>query len=584
MNWRGKATMIDYSVIKKTMQSFSFGSLKSFLGEDLVDSLIEWTQEGESVYTKAKLTQLILTVKGLRLLKEKDFRKQLLLHYKPDKKLYDFVQYLPLKANETDLNKIIELIVDVPWRVNAVSNLFLNLFNLDSSILVEEKEEEQVEESLTSDGVFYELLDYQYVIRQKALNVLDSDIIMPRLLVHMPTGTGKTKTATHIICNHFNNKLQKNGLVVWIAHTTELLYQAYLTFVDVWKHLGNGSIKTYKLWGNNEIEITDKPLTGFMVCGIQKLIAIKNSRPDLFEKIVQDASLIVYDEAHKAAATETRNTIESMMIMKPGMKNRALMGLTATPGRSTQQSFDNTLLSTMFDNRIITIDTDLMNQINLTKQQALNATVETDIIGYFQKRRILSKIKKEQLTYAEQFSDADLRKIRVTANANGYEDFTKNALEVIGRNRSRNLRILQKLRELNDNKIPTIVFACSVKHAQMLSSMLTIENIPNATVIGDMTKAERENAIKQFKDRTNDVNILINYEVLTTGFDSKNIRCVFITRATQSVVLYSQMLGRGLRGPKMGGNEECLLIDIKDNLKQFNEHMAFSHFDNYWKN
>ena len=34
----------------------------------------------------------------------------------------------------------------------------------------------------------------------------------------------------------------------------------------------------------------------------------------------------------------------------------------------------------------------------------------------------------------------------------------------------------------------------------------------------------------------------------------------------------------------MGGNEECLLIDIKDNLKQFNEHMAFSHFDNYWKN
>ena len=86
--------MIDYSVIKKTMQSFSFGSLKSFLGEDLVDSLIEWTQEGESVYTKAKLTQLILTVKGLRLLKEKDFRKQLLLHYKPDKKLYDFYMNL----------------------------------------------------------------------------------------------------------------------------------------------------------------------------------------------------------------------------------------------------------------------------------------------------------------------------------------------------------------------------------------------------------------------------------------------------------------------------------------------------------
>ena len=78
------------------------------------------------------------------------------------------------------------------------------------------------------------------------------------------------------------------------------------------------------------------------------------------------------------------------------------------------------------------------------------------------------------------------------------------------------------------------------------------------------------------------MNILINYEVLTTGFDSTNIRCVFITRPTQSIVLYSQMLGRGLRGPMMGGNEECLLVDIKDNLGRYDADMAFSHFDAYW--
>ena len=42
------------------------------------------------------------------------------------------------------------------------------------------------------------------------------------------------------------------------------------------------------------------------------------------------------------------------------------------------------------------------------------------------------------------------------------------------------------------------------------------------------------------------------------------------------------MLGRGLRGPQMGGNEKCLLVDVKDNLKQYNENMAFSHFNNYW--
>lgn len=79
------------------------------------------------------------------------------------------------------------------------------------------------------------------------------------------------------------------------------------------------------------------------------------------------------------------------------------------------------------------------------------------------------------------------------------------------------------------------------------------------------------------------MNILINYEVLTTGFDATNIECVFIARPTQSVVLYSQMIGRGLRGPQMGGKEECLLVDVKDNLKQYNANMAFSHFNNYWE-
>ena len=165
---------------------------------------------------------------------------------------------------------------------------------------------------------------------------------------------------------------------------------------------------------------------------------------------------------------------------------------------------------------------------------------------------------------------------------NGYNDFTKQALEIIGRNRSRNTAIMEKLRELSSKQIPTIVFACSVAHAKLLSFMLSLENIQNSLVLGEMNSVDRENSISVFKDRESSVNILINYEVLTTGFDSTNIRCVFITRPTQSIVLYSQMLGRGLRGPMMGGNEECLLVDIKDNLGKYDADMAFGHFDSYW--
>ena len=142
---------------------------------------------------------------------------------------------------------------------------------------------------------------------------------------------------------------------------------------------------------------------------------------------------------------------------------------------------------------------------------------------------------------------------------------------------------MQKLRELHVEKVPTIVFACSVEHAKMLSAMLTLEGIPNSLVIGELDTIDRRKAIELFKDKESGVDIIINYEVLTTGFDSKNIRCVFITRPTKSIVLYSQMLGRGLRGPMMGGNENCKLIDVDDNLQAFDNQTAFSHFNDYWR-
>ena len=117
----------------------------------------------------------------------------------------------------------------------------------------------------------------------------------------------------------------------------------------------------------------------------------------------------------------------------------------------------------------------------------------------------------------------------------------------------------------------------------MLSAMLTLEGIPNSLVLGEMDPMDRKHAIDVFKDKSSGVDIIINYEVLTTGFDSKNIKCVFITRPTKSIVLYSQMLGRGLRGPLMGGNEDCTLIDIDDNLQAFDNETAFSHFNDYWR-
>lgn len=389
----------------------------------------------------------------------------------------------------------------------------------------------------------------------------------------------------HIIANYINFSLEKEGIVLWVAHTTELLQQAFDTFESVWQHLGDGGIRAYKLWGSKNIEDTSKPLNGIVFCGLAKLMSIVDSNHKLYERLKKDCRLVVFDEAHKAAAKKTQSVIEGLMRMPEGYKNRALIGLTATPGRTTEDSYDNTLLTNMFGNKLIYIDSDILNQINLGKMKALNTVAETNIIRYFQERHILAKMKPYKLTYKMDFTESELKTLSSALRDMGYNDkeYTNEQLKVLAANKARNLAIITKIREIHNEKKPTIVFACSVEHAKMLSAMLTLEGISNSLVLGDMDPIDRRKAIEAFKDCNSGVDIIINYEVLTTGFDSKNIKCVFITRPTKSIVLYSQMLGRGLRGPLMGGNEECILVDIDDNLQAFDNETAFSHFNDYWR-
>ena len=131
------------------------------------------------------------------------------------------------------------------------------------------------------------------------------------MLIHMPTGTGKTKTSMHIITNYIEFTLQKKGLVIWVAHTIELLEQAYKTFCDVWGHLGDGEISAYKLWGSHNIQDTSTELNGIAFCGLSKLMSLYDSNPELFERLKKDCRLVVFDEAHKAAADKTKRIIEN---------------------------------------------------------------------------------------------------------------------------------------------------------------------------------------------------------------------------------------------------------------------------------
>ena len=474
-------------------------------------------------------------------------------------------------------NKIIESIAQRPIVTReALGREWYKILQLKIPL---ENELEKFDSKInySTDSNFYELLDYQFMIKQKAVNLLKRDD-MPKGLIHMPTGTGKTKTAMHILIQHYLYTVKEEGIVIWMAHTEELIEQAINTFQTTWKHIGKGNTNIYRLFKDYSLE-ADEINSGIMFCGFQKLISISKSNLRLFEKICERCRLLIVDEAHKSVAAETNVVINKIMTQKRGMLTRGLLGLTATPGRSMFDDSENKALVNMYDRNIINIDLDILNQINKSLYQSHTETVQTDVVKYLQNEGILAKLIRVDLEYEGGISTDILNEIR----GRNTSEYTTKFINKMGSVVNRNVAIIEKLCELNEQGYPTIVFACSIEHGKLISNILNSRGIKNRYVFGDSSSIERKEAISEFKNRNNDMNILINYEVLTTGFDATNIKCVFITRPTKSIILYSQMLGRGLRGKLMGGNENCLLIDIKDNLEEYSsESMAFKYFNNYW--
>lgn len=558
------------------MFNLNIVELKNYLGHNLADLLIEWTPEGQQIDSQENLIKIILSIYGDKILDNKDFRNRILKAFEPDK-IMDYRFLLPGYENEKNPAIVIEKVSNAPWGKNNISYKLLDDLEIEHDYFNTNEDSRTAIESIDTDTKFYELLDYQFVIRQKVISYMNSDNEVTKMLVRMPTGSGKTKTAMHTIINQFVFKYQKKGLIVWVAHTKELLDQAYNTFCDVWKNIGSARIMTYKLWDKFEVP-KDELKDGILFVGIQKLNLIRKNNSTLFDVIINKSNIIVVDEAHRAGANETRETINELMLYSGQQKT--LIGLTATPGRT--ESEENEIFKRMFDNKIIDIDINILNQMNLSKVQIDNIEPEKDIIKYFQGRGILSKLKRTVLEYGD-LSTEEIEVLRIHMTENGYKDVTEKFLRIIALNKKRNKTIVNKLIEISNQHLPTIVFACSVEHGKMLSAALTLQGIKNGNIFGNMNSNERRKIIDRFKDREDDLNILINYEVLTTGFDATNIRCVFITRPTNSVVLYSQMIGRGLRGPQMGGNEYCELIDIADNLEKYtNESQAFNYFSEYW--
>ena len=114
-----------------------------------------------------------------------------------------------------------------------------------------------------------------------------------------------------------------------------------------------------------------------------------------------------------------------------------------------------------------------------------------------------------------------------------------------------------------------------------MAFLLRQKGIFAAFVSGNTRDVTRRKIIAEFKAAK--VKVLCNCEVLTTGFDAPTVTHIVMARPTVSQVLYEQMIGRGLRGPKFGGTATCVIIDLEDKYRSERPKLGYQQFHDLWR-
>jgi DNA repair protein RadD len=412
---------------------------------------------------------------------------------------------------------------------------------------------------------FLSLHDYQKRVKDTATKLLlDSEC--KKFMIHMPTGSGKTKTCVETIIDYMRTGISEEGFVIWFAHSKELCEQAYLTLKNMWRFRGDESVDFYKIFGDTDINlnILDKKRAVLFI-GFQKFNSILLSDdPEVIRfrtKIANKSKLVIVDEAHKAMAPTYKSAINYCLSNYNDCK---LIGLTATPGRTNDESDENKFLANYFDNNLITI-------------KDKYGVDQSNPLQYLQEENVLAKINNEILEF-----DLTVN----TKLTNNSEELTAFQLEEISKqatiNASRNIKILETVKERLelDPRESILIFAASTEHCIVLDMLFKREGLSSDYILGSSRIETRNAAIENFKNKRN--NILINYSVLSTGFDAPKLNTLIIARTINSNILGSQIIGRALRGIRNGGNSINNIIVLKDNITGLDPSFLFSYWESFW--
>ena len=353
------------------------------------------------------------------------------------------------------------------------------------------------------------LFDYQEDMKsriEKALGLHRS------VMVQMPTGTGKTILLASVVESFLREHSNCN---VWIvAHRRELVSQIKDTLN---KFLLNFIFSNHPVPPSKE---ASKPSPDCLSAGASNVPVKAMSIQWLakhYDEIKEKPGMIVIDEAHHALA----KTYKEMWERFPNAK---FLGLTATPCRLNGKGFTD-----LFDV--------LVQAWGIPEFICKGRLATYDFVS----------IKSDGVT---QWLIDSLQK----RGADG--DYQNKEMDMLLNKKPSIERLYQSFEEYGKNR-KGIVYAINISHAQKIMELYQEHGIKVVAIDSKTPALERQADIEAF--RKGDIQVLVNVDIFSEGFDCPDVEFVQLARPTLSLAKYLQMVGRGLRVAK--GKKNCVIID-----------------------
>ena len=404
---------------------------------------------------------------------------------------------------------------DLPETIDKIAATFEFYWNDREFEYYDEGQQERLARALkaekyqgTEQSEVYTIDVQPYAFQQEILDRLEAERTVrgyTRNLVVAATGTGKTVISALDYRRFRKQNPGKPCRLLFVAHREEILKQSLSTFRAVLKDANFGEMFV----GSYRPESLDHLFLSIQTFNSHAFTT--KTTPDFYD-------YIVVDEFHHAAAPTYQKLLEYY-------QPKILLGLTATPER-----MDGKSILPYFSNRI-------------AAEIRLPEAIDRKLLCPFQYFGVTDTVNLDQLKWA----------------AGGYDkgELTRlYTMSGIVAQRRADLVVASILKYVTDlDEVKGLGFCVSVEHAEFMAQYFSDHRIPSMFLTGKSPDEERKAA----KDRlvNGDVRFIFVVDIYNEGVDIPEVNTVLFLRPTESLTIFLQQLGRGLR---LHEDKECLTV------------------------